>query len=54
MFFGNKKRIKIHVDEKQELYDKIEELEHRLEGEDTNGVDDNPENVDRLRQILEG
>ena len=54
MFFGNKKRIKIHVDEKQELYDKIEELEHRLGGEDTNGVDDNPENVDRLRQILEG
>ncbi len=53
MFFGNKKRTKQHVGEKQELYDKIAELEHRLGGEDRNAVDDSPEKVDRLRQILE-
>ncbi len=51
---GNKKRADKHTSEKQELSDKITELEYSLEGDNRNVVDENPESVDRLRQILEG
>ncbi len=51
---GNKKRADRHTSEKQELHAKITELEYSLEGDNRDVVDENPESVDRLRQILEG
>lgn len=51
---GNKKRADKHISEKQELHNKITELEYSLGGDSRDVVDENPESVDRLRQILEG
>jgi hypothetical protein len=50
LFAGNKKRDAV----KQELQNKITELESKPEGGADDDVENNPEIVDRLRQILEG
>jgi len=50
LFAGNKKR----ETEKQELKAKITELESKPEGGAEDDDNDDPEIVDRLRQILEG